>query len=229
MTANAEPKGPQANESGSTLKGISNFLSGIILGLTIKVAFEGTFKDLGQYNEWIEAVTIGVWGDLQRKLLVLFQFLVFLFTLLRFYWGAYRYNNEAPESQTRQELTINVVGAFLLFGGFYITAMTIQTTKLFYFLIAVFHLLDFFWFLLSNAYMKKLDEGIRKVISCWQIYDLITVSLFVGFAFWDYFLPSNYYLPQWLFLVGLFLVGVRDMHKFWPFYMALPVWRTQLK
>jgi hypothetical protein len=229
MVANDRPREPEKKESGLTLKGVSNFLIGILLALTIKVTLETTFRDLGQYNDLIEAVTTGVWGDFRRKVLILFQFPVFIFTLLRFYWGAYRCNNEMPESQTKGGLAINVLGAFLLFGGFYITAMSIQTTKLFYSLIVIFHVLDWLWFLIANAHVKKIDASLLTVTSCWQFFDLITVVLFLG-ASWglDLLFPPAYYVPQYFSLAVLFGVGIWDFKKFWPFYMDEPDWRTKL-
>ena len=230
MVANGKLDDPQKKESGLRLKGVSNFLIGILLALTMKVALETTFRDLGQYNDWTEAVTIGVWSDFRRKFLILFQFLAFIFTLLRFYWGAYRCNNEMPESQTKVGLAINVLGAFLLFGGFYITAMSIQTTNLFYSLIVTFHVLDWCWFLIANAHVKKIDASLLKVTSCWQFFDLITILLFLG-ASWgfDLLFPPAYYIPQYFSLAVLFGVGIWDFTKFWRFYMDEPDWRTKVE
>src|SRR5579871_4135708 len=99
-----------------------------LFSLTVKSAFERTFSKL-EIDYTLNDFAKVDWGE---NFLVLFQLLVFLITLVRFYLGAYYYARETHVTRPVFEIVVDYAGALLLFTGFYITSISVRATYFFY-------------------------------------------------------------------------------------------------
>src|SRR5437879_2829789 len=87
----------------------------IFVAITIKSAFDHAFEHINNFQD-IQAIKEKIIADPQESALRLFQTLIFIFTLFRFYWGAYRYGQEAGRPTSMAHLLFDSTGIFLLFA-----------------------------------------------------------------------------------------------------------------
>jgi hypothetical protein len=145
---------------------------------------------------------------------------VFVFTLIRFYVGAYRYGMETT-GQPLPESVVNSTGTFLLFASFYVTSFTLREVDLFYWLVSLFLLVDFGWFFLVGAVLN-VPRNMARVINIWQVFDLVTAVAVIGSIL---FLPE--YQAQYTALSAIVGVGLLDMIWLRRFYADEPDWAKQ--
>jgi hypothetical protein len=214
-----------------TRKGVSRtqgvVFIGIFLALILKTTLDTFFKGLAGYDTLL-AVELAVRRQPVKSALVCGQLCVFLFSLIRFYWGSFRYYQQKPKVEETPELAVDLLGAIVLFMSFYVVSLLVRTTTLFYYGILLVHAVDLAWFLLATTYLT-LDEGIRKVAGLYILFDIVTVIsvaiLTVANAIWG---PTHLLVFQFLSLIVVCLIGLWDLKKLWPYYTDEPDWQDSL-
>jgi hypothetical protein len=201
----------------------------VLLGLVLKNLLDAFFPNPSLHNEIVPAVR----AVIERgwfSLIVTAQLGIFLFTLVRFYLGSFRYHEEEPEvSGSASELIIDLIGAIGVFVSFYGASIFVKTTNLFYVALTVSTLIDLMWFWVAKKY-SSLNEGMELVAGWYVFFDIISlVALFGFFVLTGIWGPWPRFLPQWLVLGVFFLIGIWDLRVLWPFYSGAPDWQEPLK
>jgi len=202
---------------------IGSIFVGILLSLILKAALDTFIRTPVPFND-IQAV----WGLVLRQkvktALLVAQLLIFIFTLVRFYLGAYRYHQEEKEGDEGLTFIIDFSGAIAVFVFFYVAATLIRTTSLFYLALIAMHLLDLIWFACAQN-LLRVQPGIRKVTCRFLLFDLLTLLVLIAlFPFPSSEWTHGWYLWQFLSLVAIFGVGIWDLVALWPFYVKAPGW-----
>jgi hypothetical protein len=202
---------------GNEVKGVAKgagiaVFSQILMALVVKTAFDAFFRNAHSVNDLME-----FWrqfmADVSHSCVIVAQLFLFLFTIVRFYWGAYRYHEETPETGT-QHFIVGIVGAVLVFSGFYITAVYVANTQLFYaglFLVSVF---DLVWFAVLFPWVES-GNALRRTTSIWVALDLLTLLVLGIFLF---VLSGSRLWMQGIVLLVLLLIGLVDFRFLWGFY-----------
>jgi hypothetical protein len=193
----------------------------------MKSTLDVFFKDVSRCASMSDIVAL-VDKDVATSILVLFQLFVFLFTIVRFYWGSYRYHQEVPPVAGTPHLILGLVGAVLVFSTFYVTGLTIRNPGLFYWSFAIAHLIDFFWFLLAGAHLE-MPPKIHKIWNWYIVFDALTLVclLLMGFIGWGW--PTRRYWCYWLSLVSIAGIGYWDLKKFWEYYTQASGWENTIR
>ncbi len=149
-------------------------LFGFLVSLTLKAGLDTAYKDT------ITKVTSG--SELLQTVLVPASLLliIFLITLLRFVYGAYRFNDEAQESHTKLKSWAqlwNISATLMLFVFFYVTGLSIQHAKPFFIGLIVVHVWDLIWFVSTVVSSDILASNLRKVMQKFIVIDLVTILL----------------------------------------------------
>jgi len=199
----------------------------VLLGLVLKKLLD-TFLPDGSLHNGVSDVLSAIWQKGLYSLVVACQLIVFLFTLVRFYLGSFRYHEEELETTSGAwELLIDVVGAVGVFVSFYLASIVIKTTNLFYAAFAIMTVIDLAWFWIAKKY-HGLSKGMERVAQLYIRFDLLTLIPLIGFfAVEEYFGPRPFYLSQWVVLIILFTIGCFDFKLLWPFYSGLPEWQHE--
>jgi hypothetical protein len=201
----------------------------VLLGLVLKKLLD-TFLPDGSLHNGLSDVLSAIWDKGLYSVLVAVQLIVFLFTLVRFYLGSFRYHEEELEITTGAwDLIIDVIGAVGVFVSFYLASIVIKTTNLFYGAFILMTLIDLLWFWIAKKY-HGLSEGMERVAELYIRFDIFTLIALIGFfVVEEYFGPRPFYSSQLVVLVILFAIGCIDMKLLWPFYSGLPGWQERLK
>lgn len=196
---------------------------GILLALVLKISLDTFFKDVPSLND-----LRGAWSALHlnpvRSILYIFQLLVFIFTVVRFYLGAYRYHEEQAETQGARDFIVNFVGAIAVFVALYVAGMLIKTTSLFYVALVILHVVDLAWFIYGMNY-GVFQDGLRMVAGRFVMFDIITLVVLLIMGALDFFVPIQSYIYQFVSLTTLAAVGTWDFVWLWPFYANKPGWQ----
>lgn len=222
---------PGSSNSGTalaraSLRNTPNVFTSILLALILKGALDAFCTNVSFYKDGTEL--IGVvrsypgWG-----ILVIFQLIVFLFTVTRFYWGTVRYQEEVPEAAGTPHLIVGLIGAVFVFSIFYVTGLLVKDPGLFYWSLSVAHLVDLFWFLVAAALLQMPPE-ILRIWSWYKLFDVLTLVFLLIFMLVAHGWPSVAYLFQGLSLVAVAAIGFWDLRKFWPYYTNKPNWKDML-
>ena len=198
----------------------------IFLVIIMRAALENFFPPLllnrGLHELW------KAWPPEGRTILRTGQLVVFFILLARFYGGAYRYNNEhrqGPHVSTVTGKIINLVGTFLLFLLFYITATNVWTLDLFYVLILLIHLLDSAWFGYSITRLKNSPLGyIAGCFLAWNFLTLVLSAAAVAFL-WGNFWYDGGIVLQIVLLSIILSVSLVDWIVLRQFYFKPEEWR----
>jgi hypothetical protein len=207
---------------------VTAFVS-VLVGLVLKTSLDTFFHNAAAYSGAGAAVSAfinrGSFG-----VIVTGQLLIFLFTLVRFYLGSFRYHQKDPGITPRpEEMMIDLIGVFGVFVSFYIAAVFIKTTGLFYVGFASIQIVDLLWFLIAGAYLN-LTDGMRKVADWYVFFDVLTlICLIAFFVLEEYWGPWPSYFPQWFALGATFAIGIWDLITLWPFYAGKKDWSDSLK
>jgi hypothetical protein len=193
----------------------------VLLGLVLKKLLDAFLPD-GSLHNGVSDVLFAIWEKGLYSVVVTAQLMVFLFTLVRFYLGSFRYHEE--------ELDVtSVVGAVGVFVSFYLASIVIKTTNLFYGAFALMTLIDLSWFWIAKKY-HGLSEGMERVAELYIRFDIFSLIALIGFfVVEEYFGPRPFYFSQGVVLVILFIIGCIDMKLLWPFYSGLSGWQEKLK
>jgi hypothetical protein len=206
----------------SKVAGIAAFVQ-ILLALVVGAGFEHFFKPWEGIQDF---------GTIQHRLfsplhgVVFGQLLVFLLCVVRFFWGVYRYNDETPESDAIVHFVLGMVGAILVFGAFYLSAVYITNITLFYLGVLVVHAADVGWFLVVLSLDKGASQPMKRVTVTWIAFDFITLAVLVG----GYFALGLFHHNLWvqgITLLLLFAIGAVDVWWLWPFYSDKLEWRSE--
>lgn len=149
-------------------------LFGFLVSLTLKGALDTA------YGHSVPTVTSAV--ELLYAVFVPASLLmiVFLLTLLRFVYGAYRFHEECQESATNLKSWAqlwNIAATLVLFVFFYLTGLSIQHAQPFYIGLIVVHLWDLIWFVSIVVWTDNLTEILRKIMARFIVIDVVTVVL----------------------------------------------------
>jgi hypothetical protein len=149
-------------------------LFGFLVSLTLKGALDTA------YGHSIPTVTSA--RDLLHAVCVPASLLVivFLLTLLRFVYGAYRFHEECQDSSTTLKPWAqlwNIAATLVLFVFFYLTGLSIQHAQPFYIGLIAVHLWDFIWFASIVVWTDNLTDILRKTMTKFIIIDVVTIGL----------------------------------------------------
>lgn len=187
----------------------SQAVLGLLFALTFRQALEVACGGLAGYqflpDLWNQAKAYPA-----HYLFRFLQLAAFLATLFRFYAGAYRFHQEPPENVSTPGIVLDLVGTALLFVGFYLAALTVAAYGLFLLLVAVFHVADIGWFILSGAVTKR-QPHVQKIVNHYLAYDLITIVAAIVAAIVYAVKPFPYEYFQLISTVILFAMFVVDM------------------
>jgi hypothetical protein len=191
-------------------------LLGIFLGLSIKNAFDHSLSGLEAFSNARQCFYF-VMHNRALFFLRLFQIVVFLLMLTRFYLGAYRYSKVAPP-QTMPEAFIDTTGVLLLFAGFYLASLVVRNTDLFYWAIVAFLIVDVIWFFTAGR-IRDLEKTVSRVTILWILFDALTIAT----VFFSMLLCSDY-SAEWIALSAICLVSLWDLWWLRHFYAGSPDW-----
>jgi len=119
------------------------------------------------------------------------QLLIFMFTLIRFVYGAIRIHEIFPDATANMRpwrVAWNVMGMLMLFIFFYIAGLSVQHAKSFYSSVIGVHLWDLVWFGVLVAGAGDLRKDLKGVMSTFLIVDAATVILLLVAIWLDHFL-----------------------------------------
>jgi hypothetical protein len=195
---------------------IEIIVCGFLVSLTLKASLDTTYgKLVPNATTWSELWhAVVTWPSL--------QLLIFLFTLIRFVYGAYRVHEVFEESPGAFEAWLvawNMVGTLMLFVLFYLTGLSVQNAGPFYTSLVVVHCWDLLWFIIPAICSNKIDGDLKSVMRRFLAVDLLTVLLLVGLAF------ANYHLAI-TGAVVMVLVGMTDLLWNRRFFFHPNSWRS---
>lgn len=236
MTAEQKPSethDPASAETARTKPSIRQVTSAtfvsVFLGLVLKKLLDTFLPDASLHNGLTDLVS-AIWYKGLYSVVVAVQLIVFLFTLVRFYLGSFRYHEEELDITTGAwDVLIDVIGAVSVFVSFYLASIVIKTTNLFYGALVLMTVIDLLWFWIAKKY-HGLSKGMERVADLYIRFDVFSLISLIGFfGVEEYFGPRPFYSSQFVVLIILFAIGCIDMKKLWPFYSGLPGWQETLK
>lgn len=157
----------------------------ILYGLLVGLVLQGGLDTA--YHSSLPSVT--TWRELLSAIWVIssLQVLIFLITLIRFVFGAYRVHEEYEKLHVKQMgwRGWNFVGTLVLFILFYLAGLSIKNAQPFYACLVGVHLWDFIWFILPTFFCGHLDANLKSVLGKFLIIDFLTIlflSIWVAFS-----------------------------------------------
>ena len=220
------PPGPAATKPSRQVTS-ATFVS-VLLGFVLKKLLDTFLPDASLHNG-LGDVLSAIWNQGLYSVLVVAQLIVFVFTLVRFYLGSFRYHEEDLEITTGAwDLLIDVMGAVGVFVSFYLASIVIKTTNLFYGAFLLMTVIDLAWFWCAKKY-HGLSRGMERVAELYIRFDIISLLPLIAFlVIEEYVGPRPFYSSQFVVLVVLFVIGCIDMKLLWPFYSGQPGWQEKL-
>jgi nucleoside 2-deoxyribosyltransferase len=201
-----------------------------VLGFLVSLILKGTLdtifgRSLVEAADWIEVWRIvGQSNPLELG--------VFLFALVRFMYGAYRFHEELPRPSALLR-SWNILFTVLLFIAFYFDGLTIkQHPVLFYQLFGAVHVVDLLWFISilvsmirRDGLLRARDQSLAEAAAMkFVVLDVVTIgAVLLGLA-WAGVLaggrPASYELTP----LGLWLLALGGADVWWnhKFYFARP-------
>jgi nucleoside 2-deoxyribosyltransferase len=200
--------------SGRKPSNIEITLFGFLVSLSLKggldTAYSHSVTNATSWPEFMQAIWIAP----------SFLLFIFLITLLRFIYGAYRFHEEAQQSSTKLGLKAQLwsIGATLvLFVLFYVTGLSIQHAKSFFLSLMLIHAWDFIWF----TSMLVLAKSLKRVAWTFILLDLLTILIIFVLI---YLLPE----PHRNIAAGMMLfLAAADLFFNREFFFQPEEWRKQ--
>jgi nucleoside 2-deoxyribosyltransferase len=190
-------------------------LLSILFGLIVKNTLDAAFKDeVTNFARNSNTTTLT-----QAALFIrpeLWEFIVFLVTLLRFVYGAYRFHEAIPTHPPLGPFVIDTTGLIGLFIIVYAAGMCIRNAPAFYRFFLFFHVWDLVWFGLLQL-VFPLQGMLRDVATSFLIFDAITIIGLVPILYWA---PAHKGALQVLGGLLLLLVGAADIFYNYWFYVG---------
>lgn len=224
--ARADAKSENNMTRDAVTRGTGNVFTGILLALILKSTLDVFFKNVAVYAS-IWALFRAAMSHAASNLLDAFQLVVFMVMTTRFYWGTYRYNEEAPQSEGTPQLILGLIGAVLVFSSFYVTGLLVRNPRLFYASFALTHVIDLFWFLIAATWLKPPLE-LQKVWSWYKLFDVVTIISLLVLIGVGHFAPARRSVCNWAGLAVLVAVSFWDFRELWPYYVNKTTWRSEL-
>jgi hypothetical protein len=194
---------------------IENTLFGFVISLTLKAALDTA------YGHTVPSVASGkeLWQalDVPASLLVI----VFLATLLRFVFGAYRFHEECQEPAITLKSAArlwNVAATLVLFIFFYLTGLSIQHTQPFSVGLISVHVWDIIWFVIILV-TDTFPNNLRKVMLKFVIIDSITIALILIL---NLLFPAGY---RTQLAIGMIILAIADVAWNRTFLLQPAKWR----
>jgi hypothetical protein len=151
------------------------------------------------------------------------QWIAFVITLCRFFFGAYRFHSEANVTSTRGELQ-DAAMTILLFIVFYLAALLVTQRELFLFAIASIHVVDLLWFVIPNTIPSHIESAGRH----YAVYDVLTIGA-LGVVYVAYIAAE--FDPEWLafwtalVLIAMAIIDIKGPTSNW--YFDPDKWRRE--
>jgi nucleoside 2-deoxyribosyltransferase len=191
---------------------IELILLGFLVSLILKGLLDHVYSDQIERDKgWREILTVLI--NANPMALV-----VFLFALLRFMYGAYRFHEMGPSSSPWYRVLWDTLFTVLLFIGFYIAGLLIKYQPIqFYEMFAVIHFVDLIWFLPLVRWRRwpfsAGPESGDELAARFVFLDLLPLVIFLCFFWWSGLFESDPASTHPLWLLGslLFLIGVIDL------------------
>lgn len=192
----------------------------ILMGLTAKTALDHFFVAVPV----LKSTTV-IWDSFARNprlhLFLLVQLVVLFFTAFRFYFGSIRYHQVRGPHKEVRTLIFDMGWNTIIFVGFYLCALAVRSATSFYFYVALLHLCDLLWFLISLIRPTEESQHLISTLRHFITYDLWTLGMF-GLITLIWWLAHLSYGPPYLFqilcLVVLMVVGIIDFKQNSAFY-----------
>ena len=221
------------NRNGGVARETANVFTGILLALIITSTLDVFFKNFQNYTsatEFIHAVGL----NLGSGTLATLQLLVFLFTVIRFYWGVLRYNEAVSPVEGTPHLFLGLTGAVVLFSTFYVTGLMVRNPSMFYWTLAVANLIDLSWFLIlswfltGDAWLPRTPQ-IQKIWRWYVIFDFLTLTALLLLIWFRYVCPRYYHIFNGVALAAVAGIGTWDLHRFWAYYTKADNWEQTIR
>lgn len=110
-----------------------------------------------------------------------FLLFVFLVTLMRFVYGAYRFHEESHNAESNElgswSLLWNIFATLVLFVMFYLAGLSIRHAKPFFICLIAAHLWDLIWFATTLIAPNSMADSLKAVMRKFILLDLVTVLL----------------------------------------------------
>ena len=199
----------------------------LILAVLIAIILKGTLDSFfpaliagRSLRELYEA-----WPPTRKTWLRGAQLFVFLILLARFYWGAFRYNQEHAMGKTVGVIIVNLLGTFGLFSLFYVACINVWTIDLFYALILVVHVFDVLWFTVARVRLPT-SSPLTGVVGWFIWWDVLTFVAYASayFLLRDRFWAGRDTLLQVSLLAVLLVISLLDWAVLWDFYFRPEKW-----
>lgn len=205
------------------ITGVTVILS-ILLALILRSALETYFRSLIGTQTLLELCKN--WPPTWESWVRTSQFVVFLVLLTRFYFGAYRINEEQMQPLKAMDAGINLLGSFGLFMFFYVVTINLWKLDLFYVSIFLMHVFDLVWFVVLLVRLPR-QSPLHKTIGWFIAFDVLTLLLFVFLSLflWGYFIEGTRPLLQTVLLIVLLGVSAWDCFMLRAFYFNPERWR----
>lgn len=193
-------------------------LFGFLISLTLKVALDTAYG-----SSLIGAKSI---SDLLGAVSVPASWLVLVFmvTLLRFVYGAYRINDEVQNTpndvQGASARFWNLIATLVLFVLFYATGLSVRHARPFFIALLAIHAWDFVW-LVSMAIALRRERVLRNVMSKFIVIDTATVAL-LAFLIW--YFPDHFRGKAVVLMIAL---AVADFIWNANFFFHARDWRSR--
>jgi nucleoside 2-deoxyribosyltransferase len=188
----------------------------ILLGFLVSLILKGLLDhiygaDIEHAKGWREIGAV-IWNAHPLEVFV------FLFALLRFMYGAYRFHELGPTSARSNRVLWDLVFTVLLFIGFYFASLSIKYQPIqFYEIFAATHFIDLLWFLplirLPPRLFSAGEDFGEEAAPRFVVLDCATIFSFLGFFWWSGLirsLPAPSHSLDWLGWT-LILIGVLDL------------------
>lgn len=211
-------------EIGNIIKG-STIILGVMLTLILRSTLDVFFSPLLKDRTLTDLFNL--WPPSAEAWLQTSQFLIFLILLGRFYWGAYRFNEEQPPDLQWKYAVLNLVGTFFLFCFFYINSLALRSTSVFYAAVFLVHIADFLLFLVVLGLTPILHTPLRDPVIKYILWDVITIVAFLLLVIF-FGINRNDFLTHYLLLISLFIISILDFTVLRDFYFDPPTWRNNL-
>lgn len=159
------------------------------------------------------------------------QLLIFGFTVVRFFWGTYRYHQETPQDRGSPHFAFGMAGSMLVFLCFYFSAVFVWNTTVFYFGLFLVHLVDILWFTFLEKWERRNHtvhaQPMLVIAKKYRVLDALSIiTLLIFFALLLLRVPTIY--ADGFALILIAAIGVYDYAALWGFYIGRNGWELSV-
>jgi nucleoside 2-deoxyribosyltransferase len=189
---------------------IELILLGFLVSLILKGLLDHVYSaDLEHAKGWHQVSDVIVRANF-------IEVLVFLFALLRFMYGAYRFHELGPEYCPTWQVCWDLGFMVTLFIGFYLSSVLVKYQPIqFYELFAVTHIIDLIWFLRHLKRPFHLFKADGEAPPRFVVLDLLTLAAIAIFFSWSGLFASAAEATHPLYILGLALIAIGFLDLWW--------------